>query len=171
VKKSLGEKAVNSEVTTEIGHRWKDTAKFPMKKERAEAEKQHVADVARYADEHATYLEEHPEASPKKSKTASTGKVNNFVMFGRSMRPSLKEANPDASGKDIMAMLSAQWAELSAEEKAAFAQSPKSAKKSSNATPAKRKKVAPVKVEEVEVEEDEDEDDEDEDEDEEELDE
>ena len=126
VKEDLGDEVKSSEVTTELGVRWRDlhedssSAATKRIKKYMELAKQ---DKERYEREKAEYSppteEELKEKKEKKKVVKKTPprKVSAYALFSKEERVKIKERNPTMSSGDVTKALGICWQGMSDEEK------------------------------------------------------
>jgi hypothetical protein len=130
VKKDLGDDAKATEVTTELGVRWKslkESTKVSDKKAMEKYTKQAAEDKERYDQEMTEYqplTEEEVEellASKKSAKKSSGGKKDPnkpknprsaYIFFCSEKREQVKNENPDLKATDVTSKLGELWREL-----------------------------------------------------------
>lgn len=120
VQTELGAEAKATEITAELGQRWKQLKENPKRKnELAGYEKQAGEDKARYLEEKSSYVppddldnesrggkrKKSPKDGPKRAKSA-------YLFFCDDMRPQIKEENPEMSATEITSELGRRWGQV-----------------------------------------------------------
>lgn len=126
VKQSLGEDSKATEVTKELGKRWRDlqdSKKANDKKALATYEKRAQEDKARYEAEKQEYvppedfdLGDGKKRRKKMNKDGPKRAKSAYLFFCADNRDKIKEANPDMKATQITAELGRMWNELKGDD-------------------------------------------------------
>lgn len=126
VKQSLGEDSKATEVTKELGKRWRDlqdSKKANDKKTLAAYEKRAQEDKARYEAEKQEYvppedfdLGNEKKRRKKMNKDGPKRAKSAYLFFCADNRDKIKEANPDMKATQITAELGRMWNELKGDD-------------------------------------------------------